>query len=368
MSITDAEGWMAPEDPNDASIRAGGDGTYAMRFERFVPRPAEKVWAVLVTPQRIAEWLGEAVDLDLRVGGRYLVLFPGGRNDVIGGAIVAYDPPHLLAYEVNGTGGDSVVTWALTPEAGGCRLVFTQSGMIPWWFFGGMAGWHQMIDEAIAVATGEPLREPGTYRDLWRRYERTWGVQVPGFDVRPALRHHEAEALVTPAGDGAYDLKFVRRYMLPMQKVWGALTEPARLSDWLAKARIDLRVGGEVELSWPSHRHIDRHVILALEPGRLMVWGPADGQNPKAMVRWEFYQEDPKMMGVRLMLINTDVAAEHLLSVATGWHAHLHDFPDAALRETPLPWTAEREEARSERERAELIERYRARLARQGIG
>jgi uncharacterized protein YndB with AHSA1/START domain len=362
MSATlQADGWVAPDDPRDAWIRQQPDGMFEMRFERSVPRPAEKVWAAITVPERIADWLGTPIQIDAYVGGKFIVAFPHGREDMVEGTITACEPPRLLAFEW----GDSVVRWQVTPCEGGCRLVFYQTGLNAWWFLGGAAGWMGMVDDVVSIACGGPAREiEGGYRAAVERYKRDYGPFVPGFDIRPTLRNGESTAFISKAGNGAYNVRYVRRYMLPIEKVWAALAEPERLADWLAVAKIDLRVGGEVELTWPTANFTARYVIRELDPPNLMVWGSTDADNPEAELRWQLYQEDSDFMGTRLILVETLLPPEHLLSIATGWHAHLYELPEAALRERPRPWSAGREQARSEREVAELTPRYRERLKR----
>jgi uncharacterized protein YndB with AHSA1/START domain len=360
-----ADGWVVPDDPREAHVRQTADGMFEMRFERLVPRPPEKVWAALTIPERIADWFGEPVEIDLRVGGKYRVLFPGGKDDMVEGTIIACDPPRLLALEWFGTGGDTIIRWELTRQDDGCRLVFHQTGLSAWWFLGGAAGWRGFVDDVVSVACdGKAIvEEPGHYQEEVEQYRRMYGAFVPGFDVRPPLRHHEADAYVMEAEDGRYTVRYGRRWMLPIEKVWAAITEPERLADWLALAKIDLRVGGEVELTWPTADFTARYVVRELDPPNLMVWGSTDPNNARAELRWQLYQEDPDFMGTRLVLIETLIPPEHLLSIATGWHAHLFELPETALRETPQPWSAERERARAAREVAELTPRYRERLA-----
>jgi uncharacterized protein YndB with AHSA1/START domain len=355
-----ADGWVVPEDPRDAAIRQMPGGRFEMRFERLIPRPIERVWGALTIPERLADWFGEPVQIDLRVGGNYLVMFPGGDDNLVEGRIVACDPPRLLAFEWFGTGGDTVVRWELAPVEGGCRLVFHQAGLTPWWFLGGSAGWADFLDDLVSVASGGKAleEEPGHHQREVARYRKQYGAFVPGFDVRPALRHNEPPAFVTEAGDGRYNVRYVRRWLLPLEKVWAAITEPDRLADWLAVAKIDLRVGGVVELSWPTANFTARYVIRELDPPNLMVWGSTDPANPQAELRWQLYQEDPDFIGTRLVLVETLIAPAHLLSIGTGWHAHLYELPEAALREAPLPWSSEREKARADREVADLTPHY----------
>jgi len=196
------------------------------------------------------------------------------------------------------------------------------------------------------------------------RYTRHFGPYVPGFDKPATLRHHEADGYVLETSPGFYSVRFERFIMVPIEKVWAALTVPERLADWFAQAKIDLRLGGEVELRWDSYGHVETGFIVALKPPELLAWAMPGPDGRHSVVRWELKQEDPKGLGTRLTLTNTFLRTEHLLSVATGWHTALHDLAEAAIRPTPLPWTLERERARAEREVSEHVPRYRAHLPR----
>jgi uncharacterized protein YndB with AHSA1/START domain len=374
MTVTpDAEGWIAGEKPGDGEIRAIGDGRYEIRIVRLIPRSVEKVWAALTIPERLEAWLGERADLDLRVGGRYLVWFPGPTNDGVLGTITDYDPPRLLAYDWNGGAGDLNIRWALAAEGDGCRLTFssvckrvTEPGINAWWVLGGFAGWRDFVDELSASVTGEAGPNIGNdgYRALVKRYRRHVGAYVPGFDKPPTLRHHEADGYVLETSPGLYSVRFDRFMMVPIEKVWAALTEPARLADWFAQAKIDLRLGGDVEFRWDTHGYVEQGFIVALRPPELLAWAIPGPDGRHSVVRWDLKQEDPTMMGTRLTLTQTFLPTEHLLSVSTGWHTHLHELPEAAARADPLPWSAERETARAKREVAAHVPRYRSRLPR----
>ena len=172
----------------------------------------------------------------------------------------------------------------------------------------------------------------------------------------------EADGTVTKAGEGVYDLRFERRYGLPIDTVWAALTEPARLADWLALATLDLRVGGAIVLDWPEMGDRLDGVIVALDPPRLVAftWSEPDGA-PGSVVRWEL-REEPD--GCRLLMTHTLVRSGYLLDVGSGWHTILEDLPGAAVRRQPRPWTTERARAGRARQRVHA-DRYRARLPRE---
>jgi uncharacterized protein YndB with AHSA1/START domain len=173
----------------------------------------------------------------------------------------------------------------------------------------------------------------------------------------------EADGTVTQVGDGVYDLSFERRYALPIETLWAALTEPARLADWLAQAKVDPRLGGIIELNWPTMGDGMTAGIVAFDPPRLFAftWPEPDGA-PGSVVRWELSETAE---GCRLVMTNTLLRAEHLLDVGSGWHTHLDELPEAAGRAVPLPWTNAREAARRARQFAEHMDRYRARLPRE---
>ena len=161
-------------------------------------------------------------------------------------------------------------------------------------------------------------------------------------------------------------MRYERHFVLPIEKVWAALTEPERLADWFAQAKMEPRLGGAVEFSWETQDYVERGVIVAWDPPSTLAWAipGADGLLA-GVVRWDLKSEnDPVKAGTRLILTQTLLPPKHLLGVATGWHTHLHDLPEAAARETPAPWTADREKARAARKDAQHMPRYRTKLAR----
>ena len=57
--------------------------------------------------------------------------------------------------------------------------------------------------------------------------------------------------------DDRLQVVYRRRYAKPVAKVWAALTTPERLEDWFGAAKLDLRVGGRLQLSL-CERQVDR--------------------------------------------------------------------------------------------------------------
>ncbi len=147
-----------------------------------------------------------------------------------------------------------------------------------------------------------------------------------------------------------YEVVFHRRLNRPLEKVWAALTVPERVADWLAKAQIDLRIGGRFELYWETHDDRMAGTITELDPPRVIAWTWPSDQHPNSVVRWAL---EPDGDGCRLTLTQTELTAPPLLDVAAGWHAHLEGLP-GAVDGVRTPWRAERER--------EIADLYRDRL------
>lgn len=71
-------------------------------------------------------------------------------------------------------------------------------------------------------------------------------------------------------------IRYDRRLGFPIEEVWSAITEPARLADWwppfAAEVAVDLRVGGLISFPWPDGDETQTltFTILRLEPPTLL--------------------------------------------------------------------------------------------------
>jgi uncharacterized protein YndB with AHSA1/START domain len=105
--------------------------------EREMPHPAEKIWRALTTPALIAEWLMEN-DFEATPGHSFQFRAKPvpGWTGVTNCKVIEIDPPRRLAYRW-GDGSESesglktIVTWTLTPTAGGTLVRMEQSGFRP---------------------------------------------------------------------------------------------------------------------------------------------------------------------------------------------------------------------------------------------
>jgi uncharacterized protein YndB with AHSA1/START domain len=101
------------------------DGRYALRFERALPHPPEKVWRAIATKDGLRGWFVSVVDYDRTefdpAPDAKLVFAYNTGADPGHGEVTACDPPNLLEYTWDG----EILRWELTADgAGGCRLVF----------------------------------------------------------------------------------------------------------------------------------------------------------------------------------------------------------------------------------------------------
>ncbi len=150
------------EDAARGLIRKAGDG-YEVLFVRRLNKPIEKVWAALTVPERIADWFTQMRFIpEAELGARVELAFPDDDPPYhMTGEVVAFEPPRLLAWTwPDEAHPNSVVRCELTPEADGCVLRFSQSGMGTRWLTGTAAGWHVFLDGLEGAAEG--LRTPGS--------------------------------------------------------------------------------------------------------------------------------------------------------------------------------------------------------------
>lgn len=66
----------------------------ALRFEVAVSASVDAVWTAFTTEEGLATWLWRDVRVDLRRGGDWLVLYPGGKTG--GGTILSFAPTRQI--------------------------------------------------------------------------------------------------------------------------------------------------------------------------------------------------------------------------------------------------------------------------------
>jgi uncharacterized protein YndB with AHSA1/START domain len=115
------------------------------------------------------------------------------------------------------------------------------------------------------------------------------------------------------------DLRYERRYPRPIATVWAALTEPARLADWLGQALVEPHVGGRYELFIDRKRPMTGR-ILTWQPPTLLEFTWDTGDAPASVVRCELA---PDGDGTRLVFQHKGIGFAWIGLVLPGWHVHL---------------------------------------------
>ena len=138
--------------------------TRSIVIEREMPHPAEKIWRALTQAPLIAEWLMKN-DFQPVVGHKFnfrSTPMPQW-NGVTDCEVLILEPNNRLSYRWNASGDQaaeglkSVVTWTLTPVAGGTHVRMEHSGFRPQdeaGYRGMSGGWPRIVAGLERVAAG----------------------------------------------------------------------------------------------------------------------------------------------------------------------------------------------------------------------
>jgi uncharacterized protein YndB with AHSA1/START domain len=135
--------------------------SYTITFMRRSKHSAARLWRALTEPDEVAKWLDGAVQIDLRVGGDYIVFAETkSREECV---IVRIEPERSLAYVWGMNRPDawgnrlSVVEWTITDEGDGCSYTFVHNGCADRGDGeeGLAAGWHGFLDQLDKVLDEE---------------------------------------------------------------------------------------------------------------------------------------------------------------------------------------------------------------------
>ena len=154
----------------------------AVRFERLLPGPVERVWSYLAESEKRGTWLASG-EIEPRVGGAADLLFkhseitrerPPERYREMNdngwpskGTVTRYEPMTALAMTWPGEGdATSEVTFELTPEGDKVRLVLTHRKLADKAEMTSVAsGWHTHLGILEDKLAGDPPR------GFWSRIE-----------------------------------------------------------------------------------------------------------------------------------------------------------------------------------------------------
>ncbi len=135
-------------------------------------------------------------------------------------------------------------------------------------------------------------------------------------------------------------IRYDRKLGFPIDDVWSAITDPARLAEWwppfAADVTVDLRVGGSISFPWPEGEGMQTlaFTILRLEPPTLLEHSHT---SPGSWMRYEL-EALPDGAGTRLLV--TYFVPDPDLGIERGDIVGAHyglDRLEAALGGKPVP-------------------------------
>jgi len=315
------------------------DSERVLRITRHFDASPERVFDAWLDPDTAGKWLfatptGQmtSVQIDARVGGKFLLIRREGDDVEHFGEYVELDRPRRLVFMFKVpkySSENTRVTIDIVPSAGGCDLTLTHEAVLPEWIDRTRQGWTMILDGLAAwlqSASGgyAALVEPGTLR-----FERI----LPG----------------------------------PIERVWAYLTESDKRATWLASGEMEPRVGGTVELTF-RHSSLSRntapvpeqfkgaeegqttpHTVTRFEPPRRLslTWG--SGKDGPSEVTFELTPQSDK---VRLVVTHRRLRdRKAMLAVGPGWHSHLTVLVDRLEGREPEAFWAIYTKARGEYEK-----------------
>lgn len=96
-----------------------------IRAEQLLPHPPARVWRALTDPARLSRWL-MPTDFQPTLGARFT--FDTGQWGKTACEVLAIEPERLLRISWKNPPLDTTVTWRLTAEGDGTRLVVEHAG------------------------------------------------------------------------------------------------------------------------------------------------------------------------------------------------------------------------------------------------
>lgn len=132
--------------------------TRTLVIERELPHPPEKIWRALTEGSLIEQWL-MANDFQPSIGHRFTFRSTPvpGWNGIIDCEVKVVEPNTRLAYTWGSMGMESVVTFMLTPAAGGTHVRMEHSGFGPdqdQAYKGASYGWKNFLGKLETVLGG----------------------------------------------------------------------------------------------------------------------------------------------------------------------------------------------------------------------
>jgi uncharacterized protein YndB with AHSA1/START domain len=293
------------------------EGRVVLRFERHLAHPPEKVWRAVTEPSELAHWFPAKIEaIELRPGTpmRFAEMDPDIEETT--GEVLEADPPKVFAFRWD----QDLMRFELTPEAGGCRLVFTHalSGSDLWgdekFAAQHSAGWDACLEMLIARLAG--VSSDADSMDEWFTRNEEY---VEAFGL--------AEGEIVDDADGTV-IRFERILIQPPDEAWAALT---------GSVEPEIGAAPPEPVTSPA---VPAGRVTEVEAGRVLVYDWLDDGEPVGWVRWTV---SGRKYACRLVLTQSvpPKLAGRRASMLAAWQVHLERFI-AGLHDHDRPWSDDR--------------------------
>jgi uncharacterized protein YndB with AHSA1/START domain len=163
----------------------------AIVYTIYIASTPEKVWQALTSAEFSKQYFfGNSVEVDLRVGGAFIVRTPDGALH-ISGEVIECDPPRKLTVTFNVNWpelieklGPTLVSYEIEQSGAAVKLTLTQSQdrvLSEDILSGGRSGWPAILSSLKSVLeTGKPLTVQMAPAQRMLDALREIGIKVPG--------------------------------------------------------------------------------------------------------------------------------------------------------------------------------------------
>ncbi|HEX6494848.1 MAG TPA: SRPBCC domain-containing protein [Acidobacteriaceae bacterium] len=291
-----------------------------VKVTRTFAATPERVFDAWLNPEIARRFLfatptGEMVrvDIDARVGGRFLIVRRTDGDDVEHvGEYLAIDRPRRLVFTFAVPKYSAVYTQVsieIVSAGTGSKVTLTHEGVLPEWADRTQEGWEMILDS------------------LHRKLQDYASVTAPG------------------------EVRIERVLPGPMERVWEFLTDSEKRGRWLATGPIEPHVGGKVTFHFlnaklsphyaPPPEKYREHEKGSSMTGEVLEWQPP--------TRLRFTWSEPNNLhseatfelsarGEDVLLVITHQRLSNraaMVGVGAGWHTHLSILDDVLRGQTP---------------------------------
>lgn len=123
-----------------------------------------------------------------------------------------------------------------------------------------------------------------------------------------------------------YTVRIERLLNHPVEQVWEAITDPAKIAIWLAEVTMELQAGSPVHIHFTNTNSNSQGHITRIRQHALLEYTWQLDKEPASLVRWELYPHGAT--ACRLVLTHQQLEGD-VSGFAAGWHVHLDILEDA---------------------------------------